>query len=171
MIKNNSGMEHNDSPTADREIFITRVFNAPRKMVFEAWTDPKQVVKWWGPEGFTTTSQQMDVRPGGTWTFTMHGPDGTDYKNRIVFTEIVEPEKLAYKHTGEEDTEHIKFQVVITFEEVSTNKTKMTMRSLFDTVEELREVVEKYGAIEGAKQHVVRLEQFLTLQVPAAVSL
>jgi uncharacterized protein YndB with AHSA1/START domain len=83
--------------TTDREIVTTRVFDAPREMVFDAWTDPKHIGQWWGPIGFTTTTHEMDVRPGGVWRFTMHGPDGRDYKNRIVYTEIVRPERLA-KH-------------------------------------------------------------------------
>jgi len=64
---------------ADREITITRVFDAPREMIWDAWTDPEQNVKWWGPRGFTSTIREMDVRPGGVWKSTMHGPDGTDY--------------------------------------------------------------------------------------------
>ena len=74
---------------ADREIVITRVFDAPREMAWDAWTDPKQVVRWWGPRGFTTTIHEMDVRPGGVWRQTMHGPDGTDYPGQMVFVEVV----------------------------------------------------------------------------------
>ncbi|HEX4578251.1 MAG TPA: SRPBCC domain-containing protein, partial [Edaphobacter sp.] len=63
--------------TVDREIVFMRVFDAPRRMVWEAWTDPEQVGLWWGPRGFSTTVQEMDVRPGGLWKLVMHGPDGT----------------------------------------------------------------------------------------------
>jgi len=79
------------SPTADREIGTTRIFDAPRELVFRMWTDPEHVGNWWGPTGFKTTTQLIDVRPGGQWRFIMHGPDGTDYPNKIVFVEIVEP--------------------------------------------------------------------------------
>jgi uncharacterized protein YndB with AHSA1/START domain len=97
-------MDHsNRSETADREIVHSRLLNAPREMVFAAWTDPKQVVQWWGPRGFTTTNQEMAVTAGGVWRFVMHGPDGRDYKNKIVFTEVVRPERLVYRHAGEED--------------------------------------------------------------------
>ena len=87
--------ESETTAAAEREIRITRVFDAPRELVFEAWTDRDQVVEWWGPHGFTTTIHEMDVRPGGVWRFVMHGPDGTDYNNHVVFEEVVEPERLA----------------------------------------------------------------------------
>jgi activator of HSP90 ATPase len=68
--------------TTEREIILERIFDAPRELVFEAWTDPQRIGQWWGPRGFTTTVYGMDVRPGGEWRLTMHGPDGRDYKNR-----------------------------------------------------------------------------------------
>jgi uncharacterized protein YndB with AHSA1/START domain len=68
-----------------RTIVTTRVFDAPRELVFEAWTNPKHLVQWWGPHGFTTTIRAIDARPGGVWRFVMHGPDGVDYENRIVY--------------------------------------------------------------------------------------
>src|SRR2546430_11151240 len=80
--------------TSDREILLTRVFDAPRELVFKVWTDPEHVGRWWGPRGFTNTIHEMDVRPGGVWRFTMHGPDGVDYLNRIVFIEVARPERL-----------------------------------------------------------------------------
>jgi len=82
---------------AEREIVMTRVFDAPRELVFQAWTDPMHVAQWWGPEGFSTTIHEMDVRPGGVWRLTMHGPDGRDYKNKMVFLEVARPERLVYK--------------------------------------------------------------------------
>jgi uncharacterized protein YndB with AHSA1/START domain len=85
-------------PASDREIVLTRVFDAPPETVFEAFTDPERVVHWWGPQGFATTVHEMDVRPGGEWRFTMHGPDGWDYRNRIVYLEVARPERIVYKH-------------------------------------------------------------------------
>src|SRR5215217_7891459 len=81
---------------ADREIVITRVFDAPREMVFSAFTDPEHIGAWWGPKGFTITTHAMDVRPGGEWRFIMHGPDGVDYPNKISYLEIARPERLVY---------------------------------------------------------------------------
>src|SRR3954471_663109 len=82
--------------SSDREIVISRLFDAPRELVWAAWTDPQQVVQWWGPKGFTTTIHEMDVRPGGVMRHTMHGPDGTDYANKSVFKEVVKPERIVY---------------------------------------------------------------------------
>src|SRR6266852_4602923 len=81
-------------PRGDREIVITRLLDAPRELAFQAWTEPQHVAHWWGPNGFTNTIHEMDVRPGGVWRFIMHGPDGTDYKNEIVYVEVVKPERL-----------------------------------------------------------------------------
>ena len=144
------------STTVDREIVLSRLLDAPRELVFAAWTDPKQVVQWWGPRGFTTTSHEMSVKPGGVWRFVMHGPDGRDYKNKIIFTEVVKPERLVYRHAGEDEHEDVRFHVTVTFQ-AQGRKTLLTMRSLFTTAQERDEVVTKYGAIEGGKQTLERL--------------
>jgi uncharacterized protein YndB with AHSA1/START domain len=145
--------------TSDREIVITRVFDAPRELVFEAWTDPEQVVQWWGPHGFTTTIHEMDVRPGGVWLFTMHGPDGTDYGNRVVFVEVVKPERLVYDH-GPEGQSNIKpFYVTVTFDD-EDGKTHLTLRMVFESAAERDRAVE-FGALEGGKQTLERLAQHL----------
>jgi uncharacterized protein YndB with AHSA1/START domain len=144
----------------DRELVFTRVFEAPRELVFEAWTNPKHLAQWWGPHGFSTTIHQMDVRPGGVWRLTMHGPDGTDYKNRLVFLEVAKPERLVYKHEPEEGSEPVTFEVTVTFAWERGN-TRVTMRMLFPTKEELDFVVKKHGAVEGAKQTLGRLADLL----------
>ena len=105
------------SETSDREIVMTRAFDAPRELVWNAWTDAKHIKQWWGPRGFTTTTHEMDVRPGGVWRFIRHGPDGTDYPNRIVYTEIVKPERLVYTHCGDAGAEDVQFQVTVSFVE------------------------------------------------------
>ncbi|HEX4084906.1 MAG TPA: SRPBCC family protein, partial [Chthoniobacteraceae bacterium] len=92
-----------EQPGAPNEIIISRVFDAPRETVWEAITDPEQVVQWWGPHGFSTTIQEMDLRPGGVWNHVMHGPDGANYPNRSVFTEVVKPERLSYSHGGHKE--------------------------------------------------------------------
>jgi len=146
--------------TADREILITRVLDAPRELVFKAWTEPEHVVQWWGPRGFTTTTKEMDVRPGGVWRFVMHGPDGRDYKNRIVFIEVTKPERLVYAHADDGETEPVSFQVTITMDDQG-GKTKLTMRMVFPSAEERDRVIKEYGALEGAKQHADRLAEHL----------
>jgi len=113
-----------------------------------------------GPTGFTTTTYEMDVKPGGVWRFVMHGPDGTDYKNKIIFIEVVKPERIVYRHAGEADSEPVRFHVTVTFAAQGA-KTQLTMKSIFETAEERNRVVEKYGAIEGGKQTLGRLAEHL----------
>ena len=144
--------------TEDRELVITRIFKAPRELVFRVWTDMEHVGKWWGPTGFTNTILEMEVREGGMWRFIMHGPDGVDYPNLIEFQEVVKPERLVFAHGSDEDPGQ--FQVTVIFEEENYS-TKITMRMVFRSKEERDMVVEKYGAIEGNKQTMDRLEKHL----------
>ncbi len=146
--------------TADREIVITRAFEAPPELVWRAWTDPEQVVRWWGPRGFTTTTRAMEVRNGGEWRFIMHGPDGRDYANLITFEEVVEPRKLVYAHRGEGADEGVKFRTTVLFERTGEG-TKLTMRMVFPTAEDRERVVREYGAVEGGIQTVGRLADHL----------
>jgi uncharacterized protein YndB with AHSA1/START domain len=147
--------------TQDREIVITRIFDAPRELVWDAWTDPKKVVQWWGPRGFTTTIHEMDVRPGGVWRHTMHGPDGTDYPNKSVFIEVVKPERIVYSHGGgKKGGPGVQFQATWTLE-AQGGRTKVTLRMLFQSAAELGQVVKEYGAIEGGNQTLDRLGEQL----------
>lgn len=163
-------MNQANSPAAlagDREIVITRVFDAPRELVWTAWTDPKHVAQWWGPEGFTNTIHEMNVRPGGVWRFVMHGPDGVDHKNKIVFIEVVKPERIVYKHGGDKDYEPVNFQVTVTFAE-QDGKTGLSMRMRFPSAKARDHVVKTYGAVEGLTQTVGRLEKHLAIMSPRA---
>jgi uncharacterized protein YndB with AHSA1/START domain len=148
------------SPSADREIVITRLIDAPPARVFDAWTNPEQVVQWWGPRGFTTTTHKMEVKSGGVWRFVMHGPDGRDYQNKITYLEVVRPERLVYRHGGDEDLEPVSFQTTVTFEP-QVKKTVVTLRAVFPTAAERDRVVKEYGAIEGGKQTLERLDEHL----------
>ena len=152
---------------ADREIVITRVFDAPRELIWNAWTDPKQIVQWWGPRGFTTTIHEMDVKPGGVWRHTMHGPDGTDYPNQNVFIEVVKPERIVYSLTGGKKGDRgTQAEVTWTFE-AQGNKTKLTLRMLFPSAEVREHVVKTYGAIEGGNQTLDRLGEHLAKNASA----
>lgn len=144
------------SETADREIAVTRILVAPRQLVWSVWTDPKHLEQWWGPNGFTTTTKTFDLKPGGQWLFTMHGPDGTDYRNDITFAVVVEPELIEYDH-GPSPV----FHTTVTFEEESAASTGLSMTALFPTVAERNRTVEKFGAIEGMKQTMGRLADYL----------
>src|SRR6478609_859596 len=83
--------------TADREIAISRVIAAPRELVFEAFTEVRHLSRWWGPDGFTTSTRAFEFRVGGEWEFVMQGPDGTDYQEWITWTEIAPPERIAMR--------------------------------------------------------------------------
>jgi uncharacterized protein YndB with AHSA1/START domain len=147
--------------TAEREIVISRVFDAPLEMVWDAWTDPKQVVQWWGPRGFTTTIHKMDVRPGGAWRQTMHGPDGAHYPGRSVFSEVVKPERIVLTHSGgKEGGRVVNFKSTWTFE-AEGDQTRVTIRMVFDSVETREFVAKEHGAIEGGKQTLQRLGEHL----------
>jgi uncharacterized protein YndB with AHSA1/START domain len=145
------------SPTADREIIISRTVNAPRSLVWEAWTTPEHLAKWWGPNGFTITTKEFSFSEGGQWRFVMHGPDGRDYPNHIVFTKIEKPKVITHDHGGDDGKVH--FQAVITFEE-KDGKTEITMKSIFPSKEELEHVVKEYGAIEGGKQTLAKMAAY-----------
>src|SRR3954469_24322675 len=93
-------MQNQENNTADREISISRLFNAPIELVWEVWTKPEHIVQWWGPNGFTNTITKMEVAPGGEWDLIMHGPDGTDYKNKSVFKEVIKHKKIVYEHVS-----------------------------------------------------------------------
>jgi uncharacterized protein YndB with AHSA1/START domain len=140
----------------ERELTDTRVINAPRELVWRVFTEPVHVVQWWGPEGFTNTTKSMDVRVGGEWIHTMHGPDGKDYQNHIVYREVVEPERLVYDHVSAPY-----HRTTITFDEVSDGRTKLTFSMIFDTTEAKRSTVERYKADIGLKQTLGRLEHYL----------
>lgn len=147
--------------TADREIVITRTVDAPRELVWDAMTDPSHVVHWWGPRGFTTTMEKMDVRPGGVWKHVMHGPDGTDYPNSSVFREVVKPERIVYSHGGgKAGGPGAHFMATWTFEALG-DKTRVTIHMVFDTAADRDMVVREYGAVEGGKQTLERLGEYL----------
>ena len=141
-----------------RRSLIKPSIDRSRELAFKAWTDPQHVAKWWGPKGFTTTIHEIDVRPGGVWRFVMHGPDGVDYQNKIVFIEIAPPARLVYSH-GDEDGKSEPFHVTVSFDEQG-GKTALTMRALFPSVEAFEEV-KKFGAIEGGNSSLDCLEEYL----------
>jgi uncharacterized protein YndB with AHSA1/START domain len=141
--------------TSDREIVVTRVFDAPRTLVFKAWTDREHLAHWWGPDGFTITTHEMEFKPGGVWRFVMHGPDGRDYQNEQVYVEIVEPERLVYRHVSEPQ-----FQMTVTFAE-DGGKTTLTARMVFESAAIRDRTVKVFGAVEGLKQTLGRLGEYL----------
>ena len=138
----------------DREIVITRVFDAPRDLVFDAWTKEEHLSKWWGPQGLTTTFQKFEMKPGGTWQFIMHGPDGVDFPNTNVFVEVVKPERIVFKH---DVFPH--FLATAIFEDLD-GQTKLTYRTVFEENAAVFDKVKTY-AVPGAEQNMDRLAEHL----------
>jgi len=138
-----------------REISSTRLVDAPRELAFDAFTDAKKLARWWGPNGFTITTHEFDARPGGVWRFTMHGPDGRDYPNKIVYVAIDRPERIVYDHVSGPP-----FHTTITFV-ARGNKTEVTMRAVFETEAVRDRVIVEFGAVEGMHQTMGRLADLL----------
>ena len=155
MAEKSRAVAAKDEPT----IVVTRIVDAPRELVWKAWTEPKHIVQWWGPNGFTNTTHAMEVKPGGVWRFIMHGPDGTDWPNKIVYREVIRPERLVYDHSGEGANDPHRFQVTVTFADQGGN-TVVTMASRFPSVA-ARDAVLKFGAVEGGAQTLDRLADYL----------
>ncbi len=147
--------------SADREIVMTRVFDAPRELVFDAWTDPKHVAEWWGPRGFTTTVSEHDLRVGGLWRFVMHGPDGTDYQNRVVYREIVRPERLVYTHGSDADPDQFLATIVFAAEGA---KTRLTLRMEFPSAA-VCEGKKAFGAVELGYQTLDKFGEHLATRL------
>lgn len=147
------------SAVADREIVISRVIDAPRALMFEAFTEVRHLSRWWGPEGFTTTTRAFEFRVGGEWEFTMHGPDGTDYPEWITWTELAPPERIEFLH-GEHRDDPNAFASVLTFESHGA-ATRIEMRTIFPTKEARDNAVEKYRAVEGGQQTLSNLATYV----------
>ena len=148
-----------------RSIIGTRVFDAPRDLVFAAFADPEHLAQWWGPNGFTTTTSAFDFRPGGVWRIVMHGPDGRDYQNRVTYEEIDPPSRLVYRHGGGDDVEPVQFTQTLTFTDLGNGKTGLTWHGRFPTAEERTRVIKEYGADKGLAQTMARLADFLAARV------
>jgi uncharacterized protein YndB with AHSA1/START domain len=148
------------SEAADREIVISRVIDAPRELVFEAFSELRHLSRWWGPEGFITTTRAFEFGVGGEWDFVLHGPDGTDYTEWICWTEISPPQRIVLLH-GESRGDPNAFESVLTFAPDGA-ATRLEMRTVFPSRELRDEAVEKYHAIEGGRQTLSKLAAYVT---------
>lgn len=140
------------------ELYLTRIYEAPVKTVWEAWTDPKQVAQWWGPRGFTLTTHSKDLRVGGNWNYTMHGPDGTDYPNITTYYEVETYSKLVYDHGASHDRPPL-FRVTVVFTDLK-GKTKMEMTMALATPEAAQEI-KKFIKQAGGDSTWDRLAEYL----------
>lgn len=113
----------------DRELVITRVFDAPRELVFKAWTDPALIAAWWGPHGFTCTFVEMDVRPGGKWRKCMRSPSGQDYWRHGEYKEVVPPRRLVFSYFSDDPNSDPEREMIVTVDfEEQGGKTHMVFR-------------------------------------------
>ncbi|PRC90748.1 SRPBCC domain-containing protein [Solimicrobium silvestre] len=141
----------------DRELVLERMIPFARELVWKAMTDPEHVNRWWGPDGFRNENQIMDFRVGGAWSYEMVGPDGKRYPSHSVFKEITPPSRLVFDHG---DGERMWFETTITLQEIDSG-TLISLRQLYPSRESRDEVIDKYGAVEGGKQHLAKLEAYV----------
>lgn len=146
-------------------LIVTRRLAAPPELVWRAFTERGRIEQWWGPDGFTTTTHEMDVRPGGRWRFIMHGPDGVDFPNLVVYEAVEPPARLVYRHGDDGADVPVSFQVTVTLSATESG-TLVEMRSAFETESELLRVDAEYGAIEGARECLARLAEHVAEAVP-----
>ena len=154
----------NDAPpSSDRELVLTRIINAPREKVFQAWTDPELLKQWFAPKPWTTSMAKLDVRPGGSSLVVMRDPDGNEFPNPGIYLEVVKNERIvvtdAYTKAWE-PSEKPFMTAVLTFEDAGGGKTKYTARVLHWTVAD-RETHEKMGFHQGWGQCADQLEAVL----------
>jgi uncharacterized protein YndB with AHSA1/START domain len=132
--------------------------DANRDLAWQMFTDPVHLPHWWGPRGFTTMIQQMDVKPGGTWQLIMQGPDGHNYPNKITYREVVKPERLVFEHTPEHGDEPVSHKTTIVFT-AQGDKTRIDFRMTFKAAEQRDYVAKSFGAVEGLTQTLSRLAE------------
>lgn len=149
-----------ESGAVDRHILVNRIIDAPRTRVFAAWTDPAQVVQWWGPRGFRTTTASMDMREGGAWRFTLQGPDGTVYHHKLTYNAVVAPERLVYEHGDDVPDGATHFRSTVSFAEHG-DKTYLSLFLLFSTAAQRDRIARDMGAIGDGNQSLDLLQEFL----------
>lgn len=151
-----------DVRETDTQIIITRTFAAPRELVFAAFTKPEHLANWWGPTGFTITTYHHDASVGGVWRFTMHGPDGRDYENKVTFLEVAPPSRLVFKHGGSDDEceSYATHTTTVQLDEVAGG-TRLTFTAAFVDAAAKAFVVKNNNAVEGGRQTIGRLGEFL----------
>ena len=147
-----------------RQLTITREFAAPRQLVYDAFTQPDQIVQWWGPKGFTTTVTTMDVRPGGTWHYLMRSPEWGDAWGLATYSEVSPPDRLVYSDAFSDAEGTVNQDLpesvnTVTFRE-DGGRTTLTIVTDYASEEDLRKVLEM-GLVEGMNSQFERLDEFL----------
>ncbi len=151
---------NSDSPwrdwPLDREIVLTRLIDAPRSMVYAAWTDPDQIQAWFGPDGMAIETREIDLKPGGVWRFDMVASDGTRYGNRMVFLRMDAPALIEVEHGSDQDDDPGRFRMLVTFDEQSDGRTVLTLRQMHPS-RERREWAIGFGAVAYGGQTLAKL--------------
>ncbi len=119
------------STDSQNEIHSSRELSTPIEIVYQAFSNPSHLKNWWGPEGFTNTIHEFDLRPGGKWRLTMHGPEKGNYENSSVFKTVVPNKLIAWTRISQP-----LFDMEVEFEQLSPSKSKISFRMIFKTVEE-----------------------------------
>lgn len=140
----------------DREIVLARVIEAPRSVAYAAWADPDQIQKWFGPEGMTIETREIELRPGGRWRFDMVAPDGFRYSNRMVFLRMEAPSLIEVEHGSDQDDDPGRFRMAVTFDEQGNGKTVVTLRQMHPSKAQ-REATIGFGAVEYGAQTLDKL--------------
>ncbi len=153
--------------TSDRELVMERVFNAPRELVWRAFTQAEHLTHWWGPAGWTLPVCTVNLRPGGEWLYCMRGPNGEESWGKAVYQEIKAPERLVYldkfvDSAGNPLEGMPEMMITVTFEAVG-NQTRIVSRTEFATAEQ-KESILAMGAVEGITQTFDRLDAYLASQ-------
>lgn len=158
-------MKAHAASAMERELTLTRIFDAPRELVFQAWTDPEHLAKWWGPHGFTNPVCEVDLRPGGKILIHMRGPDGVTYPMTGAFREIVAPERLVFLSAAidQEGTPVLESLTTVTFAEHGNRQTKLTVHA---RASGLKPIAAQYlaGMQAGWTQSIERLAEFLQIR-------
>jgi uncharacterized protein YndB with AHSA1/START domain len=153
----------------EREIVIARVVDADRETAFEAWTDPAQIVEWFGPEGFRIESHEADIRAGGVWRFDMVAPDGTRFSNRMDYLRVNAPNLIEVEHGQDIENDPDSFRLLVTFDEQDNGKTVVTLRQMHPTPER-RATVVGFGSVEYGAQTLGKLAAHVANKIGAVAS-
>ena len=143
-----------------REVVFSRLIAAPVALVWEIWSSVRHLHEWFGPTGFTTTTQEFAFVPGGAWRFTMHGPDGTDYPNRITFRTIAPKTRIVYANSWDLPDAPLDFTVVVTFA-AEGEGTRLILHMTFANDAAMRTAVERYGVLSGGIETFERIAEYV----------
>ena len=144
---------------SDRSIVVSRLIDAPRELVFEAFTSVEHLSRWWGPNGFTTTTRAFTFEVGGEWSFVMHGPDGTKYPEWISWTVIDAPNRIEFRH-GEHPDDPDAFDSMVLFTR-KDDATRVELHTIFASMQQRDDAIKRVGAIDGGNQTLGNLATYI----------